>query len=187
MLNQQASSKWISLVFLIAAAVVMASGYVETGQGSPVQSPEAAVEKGRVAFGQVCVNCHGLSKTAILRKDSERWRGTVYSMISRGAQLMPDEIEPLITYLSVTYGPDSPPPIFGDDGIQPQVLPEGPGRAILVRSCFQCHAVQLVVESRKTEREWKETVTRMVGHGASLTAQEQEVLIKYAAEYFGAE
>ena len=46
---------------------------------------------------------------------------------------------------------------------------------------------QLVVESRKTEREWKETVTRMVGHGASLTAQEQEVLIKYAAEYFGAE
>ncbi len=186
-MTQHTLGRWISLACLIAAAVVMASAYVETGQGSPVQSSEADVEKGREAFGQVCVNCHGLSKSAILRKDSERWRGTVYSMISRGAQLMPDEIEPVIAYLSATYGPDSPPPNLGDDGSQAQVLPEGPGRAILVRSCFQCHAVDLVVQSRKAEREWKDTVARMVGHGANITSQEQEVLLRYATEHFGAE
>ena len=100
---------------------------------------------------------------------------------------MPDEIEPVIAYLSATYGPDSPPPNLGDDGSQAQVLPEGPGRAILVRSCFQCHAVDLVVQSRKAEREWKDTVARMVGHGANITSQEQEVLLKYATEHFGAE
>ncbi len=100
---------------------------------------------------------------------------------------MPDEIEPVIAYLSSTYGPDSPPPVLGDDGSQAQELPEGPGRAILVRSCFQCHAVELVVSSRKSEGEWKGTVARMVGHGANLTSPEQEILIKYAAEHFSAE
>ena len=186
-MTQHTSGRWVSLACLIAAAVVMASAYVETGQGSPVQSSESEVEKGRVAFGQGCVNCHGMRKSAILRKDSERWRGTVYSMISRGAQLMPDEIEPVIAYLAATYGPDSPPPVFGDEGSQAQVLPEGPGRAILVGSCFQCHAVQLVVESRKPQTEWKETIARMVGHGANITSQEQEVLLKYATQHFGAE
>ena len=192
LLIQPTLSRWASLTFLTAALVVIATQYVEVGQGSPgpgagAQSEESEVEKGREIFGQVCVNCHGLSKTAMLQKTSEGWRRTVYSMISRDAQLMPDEIEPLILYLTAAYGPDSAPPSLGDDASQNQALPEGPGRAILARSCFQCHAVDLVVNSRKSETEWKETISRMVSTGANVTPQEQNVLVQYTAKHFGTE
>ena len=100
---------------------------------------------------------------------------------------MPDEIEPLTDYLVATYGPDSPPPSTGGGGSQAATtLPDGPGRAILVGNCSNCHSVELPISSRKSEAEWNETINRMVTFGAQLTPQEQEILVKYAARNFGA-
>src|SRR5215510_8662871 len=84
---------WISVTVVAAAA----------------QSREAAdVEKGRVAVGQACVQCHNLRGIQSQRKTQQQWRDTVYSMIGRGGMILPDEIEPIAAYLAATYGPNSP-------------------------------------------------------------------------------
>lgn len=173
------------------AVVVMASQYVGMGKGSPgpttsnlsslLQEPE-----GSQVFGLACTGCHGLRETQLQGKTADQWRNTVYSMISRGAPLMPDEIEPLTEYLAATYGSDSPPPSSGGESSQAgTALPEGPGRSILVSSCASCHGLDIPLNSRKSEAEWKRTIGDMIDFGAKVTPQEQEILAKYAAQHFG--
>ncbi|MCZ6485716.1 MAG: cytochrome c, partial [Acidobacteria bacterium] len=60
------------------------------------------------------------------------------------------------------------------------------GRSILVGSCATCHGLDLPLNSRQSEAEWKRTISNMVGFGANITPQDQEILAKYAAEHFGA-
>jgi len=174
------------LAFLLAA-----TQYVGTGRGSPggTVAPFAEplqVEEGREAFGQACVQCHGMGRTQIQRKTADRWRDTVYSMISRGAPVMPDEIEPLIDYLAATYGPGATPPAVGGAGSQGEsALPDGPGRAIFVGNCAACHSMELPLNMRQSEAEWNATISQMVTYGAQITPQDQEILVKYAAKHFG--
>ena len=144
------------------------------------------VEEGREAFGQACVQCHNMSRTQIQRKTADAWRDTVYSMISRGAPVMPDEIEPLIDYLSATYGPGATPPAAGGQGSQAgNALPDGPARAIFVGNCAACHSMDLPLNMRQSEAQWNATISEMVSYGAQITPQEQEILVKYAAKHFG--
>ena len=99
---------------------------------------------------------------------------------------MPDEIEPLIEYLEATYGPSSPPPAGGGEGSQGgSALPDEPGREILVGNCSACHSLELPLNMRQSEAEWNVTINTMVAYGAQITPQEQEILVKYAANHFG--
>ncbi len=117
---------WASFSCVVMALFLVATQYVGTGRGSPPTEP-LQVEEGREAFGQACVQCHGMSRTQIPRKTADGWRNPVYSMISRGAPVMPDEIEPLIDYLSATYGPGATPPAVGGEVSQAgSALPDGP-------------------------------------------------------------
>ncbi len=176
-LRQWASFSCIGLALLFAATQYeMAANPAE-----PLQ-----VEEGKEAFGQACVQCHGISRTQIQRKTADKWRDTVYSMISRGAPVMPDEIEPLIDYLAVTYGPGAVPPAGGGQGSQEgSALPDGPGRAIFVGNCSACHSMEMPMTMRQSEAEWNATISTMVAYGAQITPQEQEILVKYAAQHFG--
>jgi cytochrome c2 len=177
----------VSLLVLVALVAFSAAQYVGVGQGSPgpiTQLDPSLVDKGRKAFGEACVQCHGINRATIQRKNEESWRGTVYSMISRGSNLMPDEIEPVIAYLTATYGPGSAPP-GSDDSSGSSALPDEPGREILVRSCVQCHAMEMILEAKKSEPEWKQTVDRMIGYGADVTPEQQNLVVKYASEHFG--
>jgi mono/diheme cytochrome c family protein len=147
---------------------------------------QSDVEKGRVALGQACVRCHNLGPIQNQRKSAEKWRDTVYSMISRGGMIFPEEIEPLTAYLTATFGPNSPPPSSptgasraADDGPAALRLPEGEGRAILQRSCVQCHDLQTAIGKTASREEWSQILSRMVGVGASVTAAEQQTLIQY--------
>ena len=141
------------------------------------------VEAGRAAYGQACVQCHGPNRTVIQRKAEAGWRRTVYAMISRGSPLMDDEIEPLTAYLTATYGPDSPLPEAGGDGALE--LPDAAGRSILTATCTQCHAVEMVTGSQKTESQWLDTIDLMIGYGAEISDADQETLASYAAANFG--
>ena len=183
--------RFLSLIVLVILVLFVAVQQVEVGQGSPgpgavVQFDPALVDQGREAFGQACVQCHGLNRTTIQRKSAQGWRGTVYSMISRGSPLMPDEIEPIIAYLAATYGPDAAPPGgSGESSSESSALPDEPGREILVRSCVQCHAMEMILGAKKSEAEWKQTVDRMVGYGANVSSEEQSLVVKYASAHFG--
>lgn len=175
-----ASFALFALAFLLAA-----TQYVGTGRGAPPVEP-LQVEEGKEAFGQACVQCHGLSRTDIQRKTADGWRETVYSMISRGAPVMPEEIEPLIAYLEATYGPSSPPPASGGEDSQAgNVLPDEPGRAIFVGNCSACHSLELPMNMRLSEAQWNTTIGNMITYGANITPQEQEILAQYAAKHFG--
>jgi mono/diheme cytochrome c family protein len=59
------------------------------------------------------------------------------------------------------------------------------GQALLEARCVQCHGVDRVTNTTKTVDGWQASVDSMVMRGATLNAQEIEVLVAYLAEEYG--
>ena len=55
------------------------------------------------------------------------------------------------------------------------------GKALVEQRCVGCHNLNRIKIAKKTAEEWKATVIEMVGHGAELTEQEQQIVIDYLA------
>ncbi|MBI4463349.1 MAG: hypothetical protein HY647_01475 [Acidobacteria bacterium] len=106
-------------------------------------------------------------------------------MISRGAHILPEEIEPLTAYLAANYGPNSPPPSSptqasgGSRSASGQQLPEAEGKSILLRSCQQCHGLETITEKTGSKEDWSEIINRMVSYGVELSPAEQGKLAEY--------
>lgn len=152
-----------------------------------VAAPQDAADpqaKGREAVGQACIQCHNLRFLPLERRPAERWRKTVYEMISRGAQVKPEEIEPIVSYLAATFSPQSPSTQAGGQA-QLQSLPEGKGRTVLVARCVQCHGVEISAAARKSKEQWVDTIRKMRTLGVTLSADDETVLTAYLAEHFG--
>jgi mono/diheme cytochrome c family protein len=154
------------------------------------QESSPASNKGREVFGKNCLSCHGMRETSIQRKNESGWRESVYSMISRGAQVQPSEIEPLVFYLAATYGPSTasvdPGAADSVSGGAGAILPAGEGREILLRNCGTCHLPGVVAASHKSKDEWTETIERMVRLGAKLpNVNQKATLADYLAANFG--
>jgi len=67
------------------------------------------------------------------------------------------------------------------------LLPDGPGKELTVELCgTSCHNLQKVVASRKTEKEWEQSVYMMIGRGAQLFPEEVDQIVKYLAKSFPA-
>jgi competence protein ComEA len=64
-------------------------------------------------------------------------------------------------------------------------LPEGKGKAVLLRVCVECHEVSVATRNRYTEAGWRQMVATMVGRGAELTDPETADVIAYLAKNFG--
>jgi cytochrome c5 len=60
-----------------------------------------------------------------------------------------------------------------------QSAPEQDGKALLEDRCVKCHTLDRVISKSKSAEAWGITVRQMVGKGAELTFDEQEVLIEY--------
>ena len=138
--------------------------------------------KGMEAMGQACVQCHGLQPVRLQRKTAEQWRDTVHGMIGRGAQVMPDEIEAMVSYLAATFGPQSPTQA---SPMSSGMLPEGSGRSLLMERCLTCHPVEVTTQPRQSREQWVETIQRMRTLGATISADEEKVVTEYLAEHFG--
>jgi cytochrome c5 len=61
-------------------------------------------------------------------------------------------------------------------------FPEAPGKEVLLKKCFQCHAPAMWMDQRQDRRAWESTLYRMVGRGALWSEDE----IKAMADYLGA-
>ena len=128
-------------------------------------------------------SCHTtiVRMVQVHKQTAEQWKDTVYFMISRGAQIMPDEIEPVTAYLAATAGSNRQTITQTSDGGgrrgaggADQQAPE----AILQRNCQQCHEIS--VASKKLDSEdWSAVITRMMGYGARLTPADRQKLIEY--------
>ena len=67
------------------------------------------------------------------------------------------------------------------------VLPEAPGKALVVKACTSCHQAPQIVTKRYTADEWDELLAKMVARGAPLTESEQDQVFDYLIAQFGAE
>jgi cytochrome c5 len=147
------------------------------------------IEQGRRAVGQACAPCHSniLRIVQIHRKSAEEWRDTVYSMIGRGAQILPEEIEPLTAFLaaasagqSSTSGPARTPSTDSPAAasVPGPPLPEGEGRSVLQRQCVRCHDLASAIRKPASD-DWKTVIARMLTYGADVSPSDQQKLIDY--------
>lgn len=58
-------------------------------------------------------------------------------------------------------------------------LPDGPGKAELVKVCSECHAAEVVLEQARTAAEWHETLDRMYQGGADASTSEWRLIEQY--------
>lgn len=171
---------WIVMVWIAVdiQGTEMAAPLPATGQSSQ----QLQIDKGRTAVTQVCVGCHaGIMRMLEIREKSEdEWRDTIYSMIGRGAQVLPDEIEPLTEYLvaSAGRGRQASPEPSAAAATTSQGPPGAEANAILERRCQLCHDLELAT-TRLASEDWATVIDRMVTFGASVTPAERQTLIEY--------
>lgn len=161
------------------------SGRLAAQEATRAQSgQQTQVEKGRQVVGQVCVACHTniLRMVQVHRQSPEEWKDTVYSMIGRGAQVMPDEIEAVTAFLASNTGSNGQPTTRTANAGRParddQQMPEGEGKAILQRTCQQCHDLA-TASTKLAAEEWSAVIAKMMTYGAKLTPADQQKLITY--------
>lgn len=154
---------------------------------------QAQIEKGRQAVGQACAPCHSniARMIQVQKKTADQWRDTIFSMIGRGAHVLPDEIEPLTAFLAANAGrpsstassPSSPatqPAAAADGKPQPQ------GRALLEAACQQCHDLATATK-KPASLDWPTVVRNMVTYGAKLTTADQQTIVAYLNSLVGQE
>ena len=93
---------------VIALAMLVPVRLAAQAQGGD----DPQLEKGRVVVAQVCTTCHTtLGRMLQVHKQTrEQWRDLVFFMISRGAQVMPDEIDAVTAFLVANSGRERPAP-----------------------------------------------------------------------------
>jgi competence protein ComEA len=64
------------------------------------------------------------------------------------------------------------------------VLPDGPGKAALVKACSDCHGAESAVGQLKTRDEWSKTLDEMAANGAQATDEEWNQILDYLEKYF---
>jgi cytochrome c5 len=200
------------LVFLLAVGAIARQDEREKGASSVVSGQWSVVSsngqrateglpegQGRDLVLRACVSCHDLKTTVSQRKTAAAWRRTVDEMIRLGTRLTTDEAEVITNYLATRFGPDAAIPnaqgvssvvsgqwsVVSNNGPgTTQLLPEGPGRDLILQSCVQCHDVGIIISQRKTTAAWRRTVNEMIWRGAPLMADEAEVVINYLVASF---
>jgi cytochrome c5 len=148
------------------------------GTSATANAQQSDIDKGRQVVAQTCAACHTtiVRMIQVHKQTAAQWKDTVYFMISRGAQIMPDEIEPVVAYLVATAGSGSP--AVGAGRGRQTGQGQADGAAVLQRTCQQCH--ELAVASKKGDSEdWNAVVTRMMTYGAKLTPDDRQKLIEY--------
>jgi cytochrome c5 len=162
-------------------------GSAAAGQAAAQSSEQAQIEKGRQAVGQACAPCHGniLRVLQIHRKSAAEWRDTVYSMIGRGAQILPDEVEPLTAYLTATAGPRPSSAAASKPAASPSAgsaatnaALEAEGKSILGRQCVRCHDLEIAMR-KPASGDWDAVIARMVTYGAEVGPADRQKLIDY--------
>ena len=93
---------------LAFVAIMLVISWPGTAGAQGGDNPQ--IEKGRVVVAQVCTTCHTtLGRMLQVHKQTpEQWRALVFFMISRGAQVMPDEIDAVTAFLVANSGRERP-------------------------------------------------------------------------------
>ena len=66
-----------------------------------------------------------------------------------------------------------------------EVLPDGPGKDVVVHVCTGCHEASQLTYKRRSSEDWDYMIGKMIDGGAELTAQEQDTVHAYLVKNFG--
>jgi competence protein ComEA len=66
-----------------------------------------------------------------------------------------------------------------------QDLPDGPGKAEVLKLCRDCHDLDTVTTENRTKDGWKKTVAKMGERGAEGTDEQFDAIIQYLTKNFG--
>jgi len=65
-------------------------------------------------------------------------------------------------------------------------LPDGPGKAIIKKTCSPCHTASVITtKPGRTDDEWEEVLNTMIGRGAVLSDEDGDTLMDYLSTNFG--
>jgi len=137
-----------------------------TAAAFSVQLPP--VNPGEKILNTACTSCHELRPVETSAMDSEGWQKVVAAMVEKGAPVKKEDEPVLVKYLVANYGP----------------LPDGPGKAILLDVCTQCHRLDRVKLRGGTRQEWNELLSHMLNEGAPLSDDDYPILLNYLARNF---
>jgi hypothetical protein len=65
------------------------------------------------------------------------------------------------------------------------VLPDAPGKAVVVRVCTACHKAATFTQLRLTREEWTHEVRGMIERGARANRKEAREIVNYLVTHFG--
>jgi mono/diheme cytochrome c family protein len=65
------------------------------------------------------------------------------------------------------------------------LLPDGPGKDVVLKKCQSCHSIRTVISRHGTEDDWAQEVTKMIGRGATISDDEGDTIVDYLAAHFG--
>jgi mono/diheme cytochrome c family protein len=61
-------------------------------------------------------------------------------------------------------------------------LPDGPGKTLVQTACAQCHGLDVALIKPLSRDEWAQVVSRMIGHGARLSDDDDRQVIDYLSK-----
>jgi mono/diheme cytochrome c family protein len=100
----------VSNLVLWLTVAWFSTGLAAQGSATAQGDQAAQIEKGRLVVAQACTTCHTTlgRMLQVHKQTAPQWKDTVYFMISRGAQVMPDEIDAVAAFLAATAGRGGP-------------------------------------------------------------------------------
>jgi competence protein ComEA len=69
--------------------------------------------------------------------------------------------------------------------VSASLLPDGPGKEVVLKKCVACHSVRNVIAKRATADDWAQVVTQMIGRGATMSDDDANTIVDYLADHFG--
>jgi cytochrome c5 len=160
----------------------------ERGGGQGAQDPATPLPEGpgQALVTRQCVGCHTLEVALGKRGTADEWRATVQTMIDRGAPITSQDAAAMASYLGQHFGPGAS---AASAAAAPQsavsALPDGPGKDVLMKRCFQCHQMSMWSALRQDRKAWEGVIYRMIGRGALWTEDEIRAMADYLARVRG--
>jgi competence protein ComEA len=63
-------------------------------------------------------------------------------------------------------------------------FPDGPAKEYITRICLQCHEPAQLLSQKRTEADWRATITRMSTKGIVAPAEQYDAIVAYMAKNF---
>jgi len=153
---------FFSIVGLMAAAA-----YAQSLPAGPAKD----------VFVRVCSECHGVDLATNQKLSKDAWQLKVDAMAAKGASASKEEFAAIVNYLATNFGAEQSSASAGP----PRVMPEGPGKQVILRECTACHLPDHFTRFQHTPEEWQAIVVRMGTRVRSATREELDQVQKYFA------